>query len=169
MESGVVNRVPARDRSARSPTWRSIAASVQSAHRYARTMTSAALSTACTPNISPVARRRRVRLGIFGTISAVAVGAVFVAYDLPWTWRALGVFLPTVIAATGWLQARRHTCIARAHEGTFENDDRTTTKMSEEDVAASRNVAAGIRRDVLLIGAIVAALSAATALLPGMP
>jgi hypothetical protein len=73
------------------------------------------------------------------------------------------VFLPAAMAAVGFLQATRHTCIARAAEGTFENDDFSTTKAADDEVAASRKVAASIKRDALLIGVACAALAAGSA------
>lgn len=119
----------------------------------------------CKPNISASGRRRRELLGVAGLIAAIAVGGALIAFHAAWYWRAIGVFVPTVVAAVGWLQARRFTCIARAREGTYEDDDGKTTKMAELDVRASRKVARTISRDVLLIGVLAAAMAAATAFL----
>lgn len=103
-----------------------------------------------------------MRLGwIAGAMTLVfIVGAVVT--DIAWYWR-LAAFVPAVASAGGFLQARRRTCIARSNEGTFEHDDFTRTPAHEEQVRASRKVAAGIRRDVMLVGVACALLAAATA------
>jgi len=118
----------------------------------------------CKPNISPAGRKRRV---IFGWIAAAAaVGLAVLAIALHWHWylRAT-LFFPAAMAAVGFLQARRNTCVARAMEGTFENDDFTTTKAPDDEVAASRKVASTIRRDAVLIGLASAAFGALTSFL----
>ena len=98
--------------------------------------------------------------------SALGVGLVALAIALHWHWylRAT-LFFPAALAATGFLQAARNTCVARAAEGTFENDDFTTTKAPDDEVAASREVSRTIKRDALLIGLASAALGALTSFL----
>ena len=122
--------------------------------------------SACKPNISASGRRRRRLLGIAGFGAALATGVVLIAFHVEWYWRAIGVFVPALVGASGLLQARRSTCIARARDGTFENEDSTTTKMADIDVRASRKVGEAISRDVLVIGVIAAAIAAATAVVP---
>jgi hypothetical protein len=56
------------------------------------------------------------------------------------------------LAAIGFLQAGRRTCVARAAEGTFEHEDLSTTPAPEDDVFRSREVASRITRDSILIG-----------------
>ena len=128
--------------------------------------TTAAAAPACKANISASGRRRRHLLGIVGFSAALAIFIVLIVFRVEWYWRAIGVFVPGVVGASGWLQARRSTCIARAREGMFEKEDATTIKMADGDVRASRRVAVGISRDVLLIGLALAALAAATAFVP---
>ena len=98
--------------------------------------------------------------------AALGVGLVALAVALHWHWylRAT-LFFPAALAATGFLQAALSTCVARAAEGTFENEDFTTTKAPDDEVAASRKVAATIKRDALLIGLASAALGALTSFL----
>ncbi len=117
----------------------------------------------CKPNISAAGRRRRRLVGYVGTMVGVGLFAASVAWKWPFYWRAT-VFIPAVLAASGFLQARRNTCVARAAEGTFENDDFSTVKAPDDEVAASRRVASGIKRDILLIGLACAAFAAASAL-----
>ena len=117
---------------------------------------------ACRPNISGAGRRRRLRIGYVATVLSLALLALFVARGSAWYLRAI-VFVPAGLAAVSLLQVRRNTCIARAAEGTFEHEDFSRTPAPADDVAASRRVAAGIRRDSLLIAlasAIVAAITA---------
>jgi hypothetical protein len=116
----------------------------------------------CKPNISAAGRRRRIT---FGWISAaLGIGLAVLAVALHWHWylRAT-LFFPAALAATGFLQVKRNTCVARAMEGTFENDDFSTTKAPDDEVAASRKVARTIQRDALLIGLASAAIGAASA------
>src|SRR5690348_9646157 len=101
---------------------------------------STAEGAVCRPNISPTGRRRRQRVGVAAAVLAVVALVIVVVLGLAWYWRALAVAVPSLIAASGWLQAHRNTCVARAAEGTFENDDATTVKMADDDVAASRKV-----------------------------
>jgi hypothetical protein len=118
----------------------------------------------CTPNISPAGIRRRQRFGYqFAGLSIAAVGAGMI-FRAPWIARA-AVFLPAAVAATGFLQASRNTCVMRAREGTLEHDDFSTEPAPAVEVAASRRVARGITRDAILIGLGAGALAAATALL----
>ena len=93
----------------------------------------------------------------------MAAAGAAVLFRAPWFVRA-AVFFPAAAAATGFLQARRDTCVLRAREGTLEHDDFTTEPAPAADVAASRKVAARITRDALLLGVAAGALAAATAL-----
>jgi hypothetical protein len=117
---------------------------------------------ACRPNISGAGRRRRLRIGYIATVVSLGLLALFVARGSAWYLRAL-VFVPAGLAAVSLLQVRRNTCIARAAEGTFEHEDFSRTPAPADDVAASRRVAAGIRRDSLLIALASAILAAITA------
>jgi hypothetical protein len=125
-------------------------------------MSEAALS--CKANISPAGRRRRVRVGTVGLVLSLVLLVILVAARAAWYWR-LVLFLPGAVAAVGLLQARRNTCIKRADEGTFEHDDFSTTKAPDDELAASRAVASGIRRDTLLAGLVAAAIGVASAAL----
>jgi hypothetical protein len=118
----------------------------------------------CKANISPAGRLRRVRVRTVGLGLFVVLLVILVATRAAWYWR-LVLFLPGAVAAVGLLQARRNTCIKRADEGTFEHDDFSTTKAPDDEVAASRVVAAGIRRDTLLAGLVAAAIGVASAAL----
>jgi hypothetical protein len=121
-------------------------------------------ATSCKPNIAPAGRRRRERFGRQWTAIAIAGAGAAVLFRAPWFVRA-AVFLPAAAAATGFLQARRDTCVLRAREGTLEHDDFTTEPAPAVDVAESRKIAAGITRDALLLGLAAGAFAAATALL----
>ena len=96
------------------------------------------------------------------TNRAVDIEALFAARGSTWYLRAL-VFVPAGLAAISLLQVRRNTCVARAAEGTFEHEDFSRTPAPDEDVAASRRVATGIRRDSLLIAVACGVLAAITA------
>jgi hypothetical protein len=112
---------------------------------------------ACKANISPVGRRKRLRFGQMWAVATLALLVLLAVMRVPW-YGGLALFIPASLAAVGILQATRNTCIMRANEGTFENDDLSTVKAADDEVAASRAVAAGIRRDVLLTGIAGAAI-----------
>jgi hypothetical protein len=118
----------------------------------------------CRPNISPAGKRRRSRIGYLSVAVSLLLAGALVALRTPWYLRAL-VGLPAALAAVAFLQVRRNTCIARAAEGTFEHDDFSKTPAPPDEVAASRRVAAGIRRDAAIIGLLCAALVAASVLI----
>jgi hypothetical protein len=118
---------------------------------------------ACQPNISPAGVRQRVRFGWGNVAFGIVLVGVLAAVHARWYWR-LSAFLPAALAAVGFLQASRRTCVSRAAEGTFEHDDFSKIKAPDEDVRRSRVLAAGINRDSILIGVAAAILSAALAL-----
>jgi hypothetical protein len=119
------------------------------------------LAPACKPNISPAGRRRRLRFGSGALVISLALLSALIGLRSAWYWR-LVLFVPASLTAVGFLQARRNTCIQRASEGTFEHDDYSMTKAADEEVAASRVVAAAIRRDTILIGLVGAVIGVAT-------
>ena len=127
-----------------------------------------AVGAVCRPNISPAGRLRRRRVGYVAVGIAALLFALLFAWRTPWYVRAL-VGLPAALAAVAFLQARRNTCIARAAEGTFEHDDFSKTPAPAAEVAASRRVAVGIRRDAALIGLLCAGLAAASVLISVAP
>jgi hypothetical protein len=120
------------------------------------------VAPACKANISLAGRQIRIRFGrLWLAISGVLLAAL-ILFKAPWYCRLL-LFVPTTLSAVGFLQAARNTCIRRAAEGTFEHEDLSMTKAPDDEVAASRKVAGGIRRDMILIGLAGAAIGVATA------
>jgi hypothetical protein len=108
-------------------------------------------AAACKPNISAAGRRRRNRFGNQWLIGSVVLLVVLVLFRARWYWGLI-LFVPTALSAVGFLQASRNTCVMRAREGTFENEDLSTIEAPENEVVASRAVAAGITRDTVLVG-----------------
>ena len=121
-------------------------------------------AVACKPNFSASGRRRRRRVGYAGAILTVAMMVAFAVLHTAWYWRT-SVAVPASMAAFGWLQATRNTCVAHAARGTFEQDDFSATKADDADVAASRKVAATIRRDALIVAVLSAAIGVGAAFL----
>ncbi len=119
---------------------------------------------ACKANISPAGRRKRIRAGRIFLGLSVALLVALVVLRAPW-YCGLAMFVPVAVSAYGFLQARRNTCVMRAKQGTFENDDFSTVKAPDDEVAASRDVAAGINRDAVLLGAGGVALAAVATVL----
>jgi len=118
---------------------------------------------ACAPNISAAGRRTRRRLGTLGVAVSVALTGAAVALRLPWYARGV-VFFPAALSAVSLLQARRHTCIRRAAEGTVEHDDFSTSPAPAADAAASRRLSRGIVRDTVLWAVASGGVAMATAL-----
>jgi hypothetical protein len=116
----------------------------------------------CKPNISASGRRRRRLVGYVASAIGLLLFAGLALTHTAWWWRTV-VFLPTSMAAVGFLQASRGTCVAHAAKGTFEHEDFSTTKAPDDEVAASRKVAASIRRDAVLVGLGCAAVAVAMA------
>jgi hypothetical protein len=112
----------------------------------------------CRPNISAAGLRRRRVFGAWNVVAVVLLAATLILARARWYW-CLGVSLPAALAAVGFLQASRKTCVSRAAEGTFEHDDFSKTPADPNDALRSREVAAGIRRDSILIGVAAAALT----------
>ena len=100
----------------------------------------------------------RMRFAIVSAVLAVGLLAVLVATRATWYWFG-AVALPVAATMVGYLQAHRHTCVARAKEGTFENDDGSAVPAPADEVAASRAVAKIIYRDALLTSAVLGAAS----------
>jgi hypothetical protein len=119
---------------------------------------------ACKANISPAGRRKRIHFGRIWLGVSLALLVALVVLRAPW-YCGLAMFVPVALSAVGFLQARRNTCVMRAKEGSFENDDFSTVKAPDDEVAASRHVAAGINRDVVLLGVGGVALAAVASVL----
>ena len=105
----------------------------------------------CPPNISEAGVRRRMRFGAISTALTVLLGGSVIVARARWLWSA-AVFVPAFVAAIGFLQAARRTCVARAAEGTFEHEDFSRTPAAEDDATRSRELATKITRDSMLIG-----------------
>jgi hypothetical protein len=120
------------------------------------------MTEACKANIGAAGKKRRMQFGWVAAGFSVALVVAFAVFHVPWQWRSV-VFLPSAMAATGFLQVMRNTCVAHAARGTIEHEDFSTTPAPPDELAASRRVAATIRRDAVLIGFAAAAVSVALA------
>jgi hypothetical protein len=104
-------------------------------------------------------------MGVVAAGVTVALALGFIFAHATWYMRTL-VFAPAAMAAIGFLQANRNTCVAHARQGTIEHDDFSMTNAPADQVEASRRVASGILRDALLLGLAAALVAAATSLIP---
>lgn len=119
-------------------------------------------ATACRPNFSASGRKRRQTVAaFFAAVTVVGLVDVIVMQTSPLVRASVG--LPAFLAAVGWLQVRRNTCVAHAAKGTFEHDDFSASKVDAEQAAASRRVAKTIYRDSGLFALVVAVLAFASA------
>src|SRR5262245_55997001 len=71
---------------------------------------------ACIPNIGPAQRRRRTRFGWTWLALSLVLAAALGLAGASRSYRAL-VFLPLVLSAIGFFQARAKTCVRLAHQG----------------------------------------------------
>lgn len=62
----------------------------------------------CLLNIGPKQRALRMRFGVISFVIALGVAAGLVVMQVSFWWR-LALFLPFVMATTGFFQARRKT------------------------------------------------------------
>jgi hypothetical protein len=105
----------------------------------------------CKPNISGAGVRRRIRFGALNTVLAAVLATSAIVARSRWSWCLL-VFVPATLAAIGYLQAGRKTCVMCAASGTFEHDDLSRTRAPDDDVLRSRELATRITRDSMIIG-----------------
>jgi hypothetical protein len=89
-------------------------------------------------NIGPDEIRRRRRSGFIGLIGAVGLFAVLVAVGAPPIARAL-VGLPTVIAASGFLQAHLRFCAGFGQLGVFNFGTVGDTEQVIDDTARAKD------------------------------
>ncbi len=69
-------------------------------------------------NIGPAETRRRSQTGWFGLGVTVVLWAAFFLFRVPAPWR-LFLFFPSMISATGFLQAAMHFCAGFGMRGVF--------------------------------------------------
>ncbi|MFZ2226901.1 MAG: hypothetical protein WA090_03910 [Candidatus Nanopelagicaceae bacterium] len=60
-------------------------------------------------NIGPAEIAKRKQAGWSGLIATVVLWGIFIGFNTPHIWR-LSLFIPSVMSATGFLQARMHFC-----------------------------------------------------------
>ena len=98
-------------------------------------------------NISPEEGALRLATGLIGTGLTVAAVLAFLALGVPRAWR-LTVFLPAMMAATGYLQASLKFCVNYGLRGVYNIDNElgVTTKTEGEAKAADR------RRSLVILG-----------------
>lgn len=117
----------------------------------------------CT-NLSPGARQlRRTQAQVLAGL-ALAWMVASIALGMEWWLRAV-VFVPAVLAAANYLQAKRSVCVLRALQGKVEHDDHSTADMEEQHLRATRWAAFGVARDATLIALPITLAAALTALL----
>ena len=98
-------------------------------------------------------RRRRVG-GFVGLAIAIALFVPLLLTGAPRAWR-LVLFLPFMMSATGFSQARAKTCVALAAAGKREMDSGGTSPLPQDERAA---VSARVRK-VLIESFVAAALA----------
>ncbi len=112
-------------------------------------------------NISKEEERLRLATGVIGTGLTVAAGLAFVALPVPPLWR-LTLFLPSAMAASGFLQAGMHFCANYGMRGVFNlTSDVGATRSVEEKEFARRDRAKAWQ--ILGLSALIAAAVATAA------
>lgn len=82
-------------------------------------------------NIGPAEIKLRRRSGIFGLYATVILFAIFMITGVDPIWR-LFIFIPAIIGATGFLQARMHFCVKFGTRGLFNMGNTLETTESVE-------------------------------------
>jgi len=109
-------------------------------------------------NISKEEEGLRIAAGWIGTGLTVAAGLAFLALHVPALWR-LTLFLPAVMAASGFLQAGMHFCANYGMRGVFNVGNevgKTQTVEQAEFANKDRAKAFQILGLSVLIGLVVA-------------
>ncbi len=106
-------------------------------------------------NIGPAEIRARRLSGVVGTVATLGLFVALVILRAAPAWR-LVLFVPTAVAAAGFLQAAMHFCANYGWRGVFNfgNELRDVTDV------ASRQAAAADRRAALRIGGLSAVIGA---------
>jgi hypothetical protein len=109
-------------------------------------------------NIGPAEIRLRKMMGWAGLVVCLILWAILIAFQAPAIWR-LTLFLPAVLSAAGFMQARQRFCAAYGLRGEFNmgpNSGRTAPVEQAEFRRQDRQLAARILAVSLLVGFFVA-------------
>jgi heme/copper-type cytochrome/quinol oxidase subunit 4 len=95
-----------------------------------------------TCNIGPAEIKRRQSAAVIGFLAMVILGAILLAQHASTGLRAV-IFIPAMLFATGWIQARSKFCLAFGFAGTFNFGKlgELSKIQSAEDKAADRRTA----------------------------
>jgi hypothetical protein len=112
-------------------------------------------------NIGAGEVRKRGTVGWIGLIATIVIWAAFVALNTAPHWRLL-LFVPAMISALGFLQARQHFCIKYGFRGTHKFG-RDVGEPDPADRTDSRRKDRRTSLAILGLAALVGAASAAAA------
>lgn len=115
----------------------------------------------CSSNPTNLVERgigRRRGLGVASLVAGAILAAALVATHAARGWRAL-LFVPFVMSANGFLQAREKTCVVLAALGRRETDDgRSYAAIGVEEGTVLRRRAMSIGARAVVIAAAITAL-----------
>jgi hypothetical protein len=113
-------------------------------------------------NIGPAEIARRRRAGHIGLAAALVLLAVLVAVDAP-NWTRLVIAIPTIVSASGYIQARLRFCAGFGSRGIFNfGEVGPTVRVADDaDRARDRARARQIGAASIAIGAAVGLIAAA--------
>jgi len=112
-------------------------------------------------NIGKPEIKRRKQAGWTGLIITVILLGMFLYFDMPHLWRLI-IFIPAMITAIGFLQARMHFCAYFGMHGVFNfspDIGKTDTVEQAEFRAMDRRKAWQIIAYSAIIGAVIAIIS----------
>lgn len=102
-------------------------------------------------NINPKEIAQRRMIGNIGLISTIILTALLVGFSVDALFRVI-VFIPTFLAATGYLQARNKFCVGYAGAKQHHADDGAVVTISDEAaLAADKKRARTINLQALMI------------------
>jgi hypothetical protein len=110
-------------------------------------------------NIGPAEIRRRSQSGWFGLGVTVVLWAAFFVFRVPAPWR-LFLFFPSMISATGFLQAAMHFCAGFGMRGVF-NFGQVVGKTESVEQAEFRRKDQRKARSIALLSALAGLVVAA--------
>jgi hypothetical protein len=115
------------------------------------------VNQACIPNIGVRQRRRRLIVGLAMAAVSIAAASWLLTSGAPRSWRIV-VFVPVLVAALGFLQARANTCVALAARGLRDMDDGMETIADPVELQQVKAQARQVNVQAAVISAVITAM-----------
>jgi hypothetical protein len=107
-------------------------------------------------NIGPAEIQKRRQIGILWSIVSIALFVILFLLNLP-TWTRLFIFLPTIVAFSGWYQAIFHFCAGYGNKGLY-NVAKSVGKSDTVEQAEFRKIDKKKAQQILTLSIVSAAI-----------